>query len=144
MVAVTAYVGLDIMESIDSDWSHIAESFLMSTVALGGAINLMPLVFNKVRQSLHPTAYSRLSSLTLLLCATVKKQGAPTHERSAQVQVGRERRPVRVLGPHRAVDPLRHACRSPDRSGTLPGGGRRQGLHLHRTRLPLPVASMSP
>lgn len=50
MVAVTAYVGLDIMESIDSDWSHIAESFLMSTVALGGAINLMPLVFNKVPQ----------------------------------------------------------------------------------------------
>jgi hypothetical protein len=48
MVGVTAYVGLDIMESIDSDWSHIAESFLMSTVALGGAINLMPLVFNKV------------------------------------------------------------------------------------------------
>jgi hypothetical protein len=61
MVAVTAYVGLDIMESIDSDWSHIAESFLMSTVALGGAINLMPLVFNKVRQSPHPTAYSLAS-----------------------------------------------------------------------------------
>lgn len=61
MVAVTAYVGLDIMESIDSDWSHIAESFLMSTVALGGAINLMPLVFNKVRQSLHPTGCSLVS-----------------------------------------------------------------------------------
>ncbi len=61
MVAVTAYVGLDIMESIDSDWSHIAESFLMSTVALGGAINLMPLVFNKVRLSHHPTSCSLVS-----------------------------------------------------------------------------------
>lgn len=54
MVAVTAYVAFDIMESIDSSWAHIAESFLMSTVALGGAINLMPLIFNKVSSPCLP------------------------------------------------------------------------------------------
>jgi len=51
MVAITGYVAFDIMQSISSDWTKIAESFLMSTVALGGAINLMPLIFNKVCSS---------------------------------------------------------------------------------------------
>jgi len=72
MVAVTAYVAFDLMESIDSDWSHIAESFLMSTVALGGAINLMPLVFNKVPQRPKEVRKFRWAvCIGLCVCATL-------------------------------------------------------------------------
>jgi amino acid permease len=51
MVVITAYVAIDIHLDINNDWTHLAETFLMSTVALGGAINLMPLIYNKVPQT---------------------------------------------------------------------------------------------
>lgn len=76
MVAVTAYVAFDILQEISSDWSHIAEAFLMSTVALGGAINLMPLIFNKVY----------LESCTRLFawaCSHAPHAGSAASERSA-------------------------------------------------------------
>jgi len=50
-VAVTAYVAFEIDQTISSDWSYMADSFLMSPVALGGAINLSPLIFNRVPQN---------------------------------------------------------------------------------------------
>jgi len=70
MVAITAYVAFEIMETINSDWTHIAESFLMSTVALGGAINLMPLIFNKVPQRPRDIDKFRFSvTIGLCVCA---------------------------------------------------------------------------
>lgn len=47
MVAITAYVAFELDQTIVNNFSKIADSFLMSTVALGGAVNLMPLIFNK-------------------------------------------------------------------------------------------------
>jgi len=72
MVAITGYVAFDIMQSISSDWTKIAESFLMSTVALGGAINLMPLIFNKVPQTKNDVRKFRWAvSIGMCVCATL-------------------------------------------------------------------------
>lgn len=51
LVGIVAYAAIDINEHITSEWKAIMDSFLMSTVALGGAVNLMPLIFNKVPQT---------------------------------------------------------------------------------------------
>mmetsp|Transcript_29296 Transcript_29296/g.41246 ORF Transcript_29296/g.41246 Transcript_29296/m.41246 type:complete len:528 (-) Transcript_29296:60-1643(-) len=51
LVGIVAYAAIDINEHISSDWKYFMDSFLMSTVALGGAVNLMPLIFNKVPQT---------------------------------------------------------------------------------------------
>jgi len=34
---------------ISSDWRYTGQSFLIGTVALGGAVNILPVVFAKVR-----------------------------------------------------------------------------------------------
>ncbi len=51
MVAVTAYISFRLDQVINNDYTYLVDSFLMSTVALGGAVNVMPLIFAKVPQT---------------------------------------------------------------------------------------------
>jgi amino acid permease len=48
MVVVTALVGYEVNLSISTDWRYVGKPFLIGTVALGGAINILPVVFAKI------------------------------------------------------------------------------------------------
>ncbi|UJR25547.1 hypothetical protein I4U23_006892 [Adineta vaga] len=50
-VAVTLLVGLKIQNPVKNDYSAIGDSFLMSTIALGGLMNVMPMMFAKLKQT---------------------------------------------------------------------------------------------
>jgi hypothetical protein len=47
-VVVTALVGYEVNLSISTDWRYVGKPFLIGTVALGGAINILPVVFAKI------------------------------------------------------------------------------------------------
>jgi hypothetical protein len=42
-------VGIEANLPIHSDWKFIGKPFLLGTVALGGAINILPVTFSKIR-----------------------------------------------------------------------------------------------
>ncbi|CAF1025859.1 unnamed protein product [Adineta ricciae] len=50
-VIVTLLVGLKIQNPVKNDYSAIGDSFLMSTIALGGLMNVMPMMFAKLKQT---------------------------------------------------------------------------------------------
>ncbi|CAF0753252.1 unnamed protein product [Adineta steineri] len=50
-VVVTLLVGLKIRNPVHDDYSAMGDSFLMSTIALGGLMNVMPLMFSKIKQT---------------------------------------------------------------------------------------------
>lgn len=51
MVVVTAIVGLEVNNPITNDWRYIGKPFLIGTVALGGAINILPIIFAKIHMN---------------------------------------------------------------------------------------------
>jgi len=50
-VVVTLLVGLKIQNHVSNDYSAMGDSFLMSTIALGGLMNVMPMMFAKLKQT---------------------------------------------------------------------------------------------
>ena len=48
MVIVTSIFAFNFPQTITDDWRFITKPFLMGTVALGGALNVVPLVYAKV------------------------------------------------------------------------------------------------
>jgi len=69
MVAVTAYIAFTLDQTIINDYSYLADSFLMSTVALGGAVNVMPLIFAKVKQTRNNVRKFRIALVSgLVVC----------------------------------------------------------------------------
>lgn len=48
LVVVTAVVASESKESITNNWRYVGHTFLIGTVALGGTVNLMPVVFANV------------------------------------------------------------------------------------------------
>ncbi|CAF5183029.1 unnamed protein product, partial [Rotaria magnacalcarata] len=50
-VVVTLLVGLKINNPVKNDYTAMGDSFLMSTIALGGLMNVMPLMFSKLKQT---------------------------------------------------------------------------------------------
>lgn len=50
-VVVTLLVGLKIQNTVKNDYAAMGDSFLMSTIALGGLMNVMPLMFSKLKQT---------------------------------------------------------------------------------------------
>ena len=48
---MTLLVGLKIQNPVVNDFSAMGDSFLMSTIALGGLMNVMPLMFSKLKQT---------------------------------------------------------------------------------------------
>lgn len=52
MVAVVGYVGTLVSLTIQTHWwPEIGESFLLGTVALGGGINIFPVIFSKIQRT---------------------------------------------------------------------------------------------
>eukprot|EP01104_Vermistella_antarctica_P019578 TRINITY_DN7734_c0_g1_i1.p1 TRINITY_DN7734_c0_g1~~TRINITY_DN7734_c0_g1_i1.p1 ORF type:complete len:399 (+),score=97.08 TRINITY_DN7734_c0_g1_i1:144-1199(+) len=49
MVAITAVVGYQVNNAISDDWLYSGQPFLIGTVALGGAVNLLPVVYCKIK-----------------------------------------------------------------------------------------------
>jgi amino acid permease len=49
MVLMTAIVGMQVQNETTDRWLYTGRSFLIGTVALGGAINVLPVVFAKLR-----------------------------------------------------------------------------------------------
>eukprot|EP01135_Chromosphaera_perkinsii_P000491 Nk52_evm45s96 gene=Nk52_evmTU45s96 len=52
-VVITAYVGSTVRVASQSDWTHIGDPYLLGTVALGGVVNVMPMVYAHVPQQEH-------------------------------------------------------------------------------------------
>ncbi|XP_034149686.1 uncharacterized protein si:ch211-51h4.2 isoform X2 [Esox lucius] len=50
-VAVTFAVGSEVQQATTNDFSQIGKPFLMGTVALGGIVNVMPLLFSEISQN---------------------------------------------------------------------------------------------
>ena len=48
MVGIVSYLGIKIDEPSTDNWRYIGKPFLIGTVALGGAINVMPVIYSKV------------------------------------------------------------------------------------------------
>lgn len=48
---MTLLVGLKIQNTVVNDYTAMGDSFLMSTIALGGLMNVMPLMFSKLKQT---------------------------------------------------------------------------------------------
>jgi len=49
MVIVTAVIAANINQPIVNNWAHVGRPFLLGTVALGGAANVLPVVFAKAQ-----------------------------------------------------------------------------------------------
>jgi len=49
VVCVTTYIGFRINLTTDTDWRYIGKPFLISTITLGGAINILPVTFGKIK-----------------------------------------------------------------------------------------------
>ena len=50
-VVVTFFVGSSINHKVTNNFSFIGESFLMGTVAIGGIVNVMPLLYGKIEST---------------------------------------------------------------------------------------------
>ncbi|OWF40870.1 uncharacterized protein LOC110463228 [Mizuhopecten yessoensis] len=70
-VIFTFYVGSEVNREIHNDFRSIGAPFLMGTVALGGVINTMPLMYSKISPVPNQVKYFRLSVISGLLTCTV-------------------------------------------------------------------------
>lgn len=69
MVAITAVVSSKANITPSNDWRYVAQPLLIGTVALGGAYNILPVAFLKVKQKkkdIKIFMFSSLSGLTLV------------------------------------------------------------------------------
>jgi len=68
MVCVIAIVGISANQAISNDWSYIGRPFLLGTVALGGAVNILPVTFSKIQsKSQDISKYLRVSVAALFV-----------------------------------------------------------------------------
>ncbi|XP_033760661.1 uncharacterized protein LOC117342579 [Pecten maximus] len=70
-VIVTFYVGAEVNREIHNDFSAVGAPFLMGTVALGGVINTMPLMYSKISPVTNQVKYFRLAVILGLVTCTV-------------------------------------------------------------------------
>lgn len=71
-VIVTFYVGASIHREIIDDYSYFGAPFLMGTVALGGVVNVMPMMYSKISPLKNQIQNFRLSViLGLFTCAAL-------------------------------------------------------------------------
>jgi len=49
VVCVTTYFGFRINLTTNTDWRYIGKPFLISTLTLGGAVNILPVTFGKIK-----------------------------------------------------------------------------------------------
>ncbi|XP_074657904.1 uncharacterized protein LOC141910911 [Tubulanus polymorphus] len=73
-VVVTFMVGAEIHHEISNDWKYVGAPFLMGTVALGGIINVMPMLYAKVAPVRHQVRGFRtavLSGLTTCMILNI-------------------------------------------------------------------------
>ncbi|XP_046580605.1 uncharacterized protein LOC124288084 [Haliotis rubra] len=67
---VTFYVGVSVGREISNDFKYLGEPFLMGTVALGGIINTMPFIYEKIEFNATQIKRYRLSVLMgLITCS---------------------------------------------------------------------------
>lgn len=70
-VIITFVVGSEVHREIHNDFRASGEPFLMGTVALGGVINSMPLMFSKIKPEVNQIKNFRLSVILGILTCTV-------------------------------------------------------------------------
>ncbi|XP_024909985.1 uncharacterized protein LOC103376826 [Cynoglossus semilaevis] len=70
-VAVTLAVGSEVGLESSSDFRHIGKPFLMGTVALGGIVNVMPLLFSQIEHNRTQIIWFRRAILCGLMTCTV-------------------------------------------------------------------------
>ncbi|XP_069103802.1 uncharacterized protein [Argopecten irradians] len=70
-VIVTFYVGAEVNREINNDFGATGAPFLMGTVALGGVINTMPLMYSKISPVANQVKYFRLAVILGLATCTV-------------------------------------------------------------------------
>ena len=77
MVFITAFLATKTKEHPSSSWGSLGEPYLLSTVALGGGVNLFPVIYAKVKPNARDLGRMKLATigalatvalLTLLWC----------------------------------------------------------------------------
>ncbi|XP_052215760.1 uncharacterized protein LOC127834164 isoform X2 [Dreissena polymorpha] len=74
-VIVTFYVGASVHREITNDFTYFGAPFLMGTVALGGVVNVMPLLYSKISPNKTQIQNFRLAVLLGLITCTVLNIG---------------------------------------------------------------------
>ncbi|XP_060585069.1 uncharacterized protein LOC132741012 [Ruditapes philippinarum] len=74
-VIVTFYVGASIHREIHDDFSYFGAPFLMGTVALGGVVNVMPMLYSKISPYKHQIQNFRFAILLGLFTCTALNIG---------------------------------------------------------------------
>ncbi|CAD5118273.1 DgyrCDS6990 [Dimorphilus gyrociliatus] len=70
-VAVTFFVGTSVPHDIRNDYTAVGEPFLMGTVALGGVINVMPFLYNKIERNRRQVSRFRFAIVAGLVTCTI-------------------------------------------------------------------------
>lgn len=69
MISVVGFVGFQVNHAYDDNWIFAGRSFLVGTVALGGAVNTLPLIYSKMSPTARNIGLFRfVSVLALFVC----------------------------------------------------------------------------
>lgn len=74
-VIVTFYVGTSVQRTVTNDYTYIGAPFLMGTVALGGVVNVMPLMYSKISPIKEQIKYFRLAVVMGMFTCTILNIG---------------------------------------------------------------------
>ncbi|XP_049444016.1 uncharacterized protein si:ch211-51h4.2 [Epinephelus fuscoguttatus] len=119
-VAVTFAVGSEVGLQSSSDFSQMGKPFLMGTVALGGIVNVMPLLFSQISHNRTQILWFRravLGGLTtctvlnILWCWAVLEIVPQTSipERRLAAETTTQPDPASLFGPPPSVSPLQYS-----------------------------------
>jgi hypothetical protein len=66
MVVLTGIVSLQVKQGFSDSWQHIGRPFLIGTVALGGAMNTLPIIYSKMKPTRRNLNFFRWSAVSAL------------------------------------------------------------------------------
>ncbi|KAL0479858.1 hypothetical protein AKO1_007364 [Acrasis kona] len=69
MVVMTGFISAKVKQGFTDNWQYIGRPFLIGTVALGGAMNTLPIIYSKMRPTRRNLQFFRWSAvLALFVC----------------------------------------------------------------------------
>eukprot|EP01027_Heterolobosea_sp_BB2_P018522 GEZU01026078.1.p1 GENE.GEZU01026078.1~~GEZU01026078.1.p1 ORF type:complete len:563 (+),score=72.96 GEZU01026078.1:174-1862(+) len=72
IVCLVAFLGMVIHDGSNDNWRYVGEPFLMGTVALGGAINSLPVIYSRMAPTRRNLRVLRAASISaLVICGAV-------------------------------------------------------------------------
>lgn len=66
MVVLTGIVSLQVQQPFSDSWQYIGRPFLIGTVALGGSMNTLPIIYSKMKPTRRNLTFFRWSAVSAL------------------------------------------------------------------------------